>query len=153
MSKDHSEPWSIDERVFLTEDLGLTIAIKDSDDEEVALLREKDREKARIIVARVNYCAGAAAETIEDERTPRLRELMAAYPDPEEVTRLEAAIAKAEAQRDALLAVLKTREVKEAIGRFRGVSAFFDIGDCSAECDGNTLADAIEDAIAKGEVK
>ncbi len=59
--------------------------------------------------------------------------------------------AKAEAQRDALLAAFKTREVRYAIGRFRGVAQFFDIGDCSAECDGNTLADAIEDAIAKVE--
>ena len=43
---------------------------------------------------------------------------------------------------------LTTQEVKEAIGRFRGVAKFFDIGDASAESDGNILADAIGNALA-----
>jgi len=62
------------------------------------------------------------------------------------------AIEKAEARVKVLESALTTRDVKEAIGRFRGVAQFFEIGDMSAECDGNTLADAIEAALAgKGE--
>lgn len=59
---------------------------------------------------------------------------------------------RAEARVKVLETALTTRDVKEAIGRFRGVAEFFEIGDMSAECDGNTLADAIEAALAgKGE--
>ena len=43
---------------------------------------------------------------------------------------------------------LTTQEVKEAIGRFRGVAKFFDTEDMSAESDGNVLADAIENALS-----
>ena len=43
---------------------------------------------------------------------------------------------------------LRAKEVQEAIGRFRGVRRFFDVGDMSAESDGNILADAIDAALS-----
>lgn len=49
---------------------------------------------------------------------------------------------------DKVREALESNEVRGAIGRFRGVRDFFDIGDMSAESDGNILADAIEEAIA-----
>ena len=49
---------------------------------------------------------------------------------------------------DKVRKALDTNEVKGAIGRFRSVRDFFDIGDMSAESDGNILADAIEEALS-----
>ena len=49
---------------------------------------------------------------------------------------------------DKVREALESNEVRGAIGRFRGVRDFFDIGNMSAESDGNILADAIEEALS-----
>ncbi len=138
--------------------------LRDRDDEaRDALRRITDRcERAEASVneleaERGNLIVDVAAEMDRANKAEtRVRELEAELSrmqnlfDEETRLRREATIRaeKAEARVRELEAALTTRDVKEAIGRLRGVAEFFEVGAMSAECDGDTLADAIEAALA-----
>jgi len=81
------EPWQTFEAT-----IGVAIQVGEDEWEPMQIgsfARGEDAERSKRCV---NYCAGVSGELLDPSKAPTLKELMAAYPDPEEVPRLEARV-------------------------------------------------------------